>query len=313
LGEADVRAQQLVLNKTVIENNSFVGNSALIPQGYRLPPDMLVGVLSTPPTLQQLAGSDIKDWFGSPALALPRRQQSQPFAASLTSNPALGRKIARGLVEFLRIILPETVVLCASIFFIAFGHDLIVGEPLWKITLQVPVYYLGIVGIPAVLVTAALKWLLVGRYKAAQMPMWTMKVWLTEAVTSTYEALCVPFLLDFLKGTPWLPIILRVFGTHTGKRVWMNTTDITEFDMVSIGTDAALNEDCGPQTHLFEDRVMKIGTVTIGERTSIGARSIVLYNTSIGNDVNIDALSLVMKGETLAPGTKWAGSPIKPI
>ena len=313
LGEADVRAQQLVLDKTVIKSNSFVGNSALIPQGYMLPPDMLVGVLSTPPTLQQLAESDVKDWFGSPALALPRRQQSQQFGAALTSRPPLVRKIARGVVEFIRIILPETVILCASIFFIAYGHDLIVGEPLWKIALQIPVYYLSIVGIPAVLVTAALKWLFVGRYKTAQMPMWTMRVWLTEAVTSTYEALCVPFLLDFLRGTPWLPIMLRLFGTRTGKRVWMNTTDITEFDMVSIGTDTALNEDCGPQTHLFEDRVMKIGPVTIGERTSIGARSIVLYDTNIGNDVNIDALSLVMKGETLAPGTSWAGSPIKPL
>jgi non-ribosomal peptide synthetase-like protein len=98
-----------------------------------------------------------------------------------------------------------------------------------------------------------------------------------------------------------------------GKRVWMNTTDITEFDMVTIGTDAALNEDSGPQTHLFEDRVMKIGHVVIGERSSIGARTIVLYDTNIGNDVNIDALSLVMKGETLSPGTNWAGSPIKPV
>jgi carbonic anhydrase/acetyltransferase-like protein (isoleucine patch superfamily) len=53
--------------------------------------------------------------------------------------------------------------------------------------------------------------------------------------------------------------------------------------------------------------------VVIGERSSIGARTIVLYDTNIGNDVNIDALSLVMKGETLSPGTNWAGSPIKPV
>ncbi|HEV7232186.1 MAG TPA: amino acid adenylation domain-containing protein, partial [Bacteroidia bacterium] len=37
LGEADVRGQQLILEETVIGNNSFVGNSALIPQGYHLP------------------------------------------------------------------------------------------------------------------------------------------------------------------------------------------------------------------------------------------------------------------------------------
>jgi carbonic anhydrase/acetyltransferase-like protein (isoleucine patch superfamily) len=82
--------------------------------------------------------------------------------------------------------------------------------------------------------------------------------------------------------------------------------------MVSIGTDAALNEDSGPQTHLFEDRVMKVGSIKIGERTSIGARSIILYDTTIGNDVKIDALSLIMKGEVLSPGTNWIGSPVKP-
>jgi non-ribosomal peptide synthetase-like protein len=313
LGEADVRAQQLVLNKTTIQNNSFVGNSALVPQGYNLPPNMLIGVLSVPPTANQLAASDFKDWFGSPAIPLPSRQQSFPFPASLTSTPSSKRKVARATIEFLRIILPETIILCSSIFFIAYGHDLVVDKPLWKIILELPLYYLGFMGIPAILVTAALKWMLVGKYKPGQKPMWTMRVWLSEAMTSTYEALCVPFVLDYLRGTPWLPLVLRIFGTKMGKRVWMNTTDITEFDMVTIGTDAALNEDSGPQTHLFEDRVMKIGHVVIGERSSIGARTIVLYDTNIGNDVNIDALSLVMKGETLSPGTNWAGSPIKPV
>ena len=54
LGEADVRGQQLILEKTIIGNVSFVGNSALIPQGYQLPDHMLVGVLSTPPTREQI-------------------------------------------------------------------------------------------------------------------------------------------------------------------------------------------------------------------------------------------------------------------
>jgi non-ribosomal peptide synthetase-like protein len=82
--------------------------------------------------------------------------------------------------------------------------------------------------------------------------------------------------------------------------------------MVDIGTDSVLNEDSGPQTHLFEDRVMKIGPVKIGRRSSIGARSIILYDSEIGDDVNIAPLSLVMKGEKLQPGTSWTGSPVKP-
>lgn len=312
LGEADIRAQQLILSKTTIGNKSFVGNSALIPQGYYLNDDMLIGVLSTPPDARQQAESTVRDWFGSPAIPLPRRQESTPFADKLTLHPNLYRKIARGVVEFIRIILPESAIICFSIFFIAYAHDLLVDDPLWKIMLLFPFYYLFFIGIPAFLVPMILKWVFVGRYKAQQKPMWSWAVWKSEAITSTYEALAIPFLLDQLQGTPWLPNVLRLMGVKIGKRVWMNTTDITEFDMVTIQDDAALNQDCGPQTHLFEDRVMKIGPVKIGARTSIGSGTIILYDSELGDDTHIEPLSLVMKGERLSPGTDWIGSPVKP-
>ena len=141
--------------------------------------------------------------------------------------------------------------------------------------------------------------------------MWTPGVWITEGITTIYEALAVPFFLEFLKGTPWLPIFLRLLGVKTGKRVWMNTTDITEYDLVSIGDDTAMNFDCGPQTHLFEDRVMKVGSIKIGERNSIGAGSIILYDSELGDDVTIEPLSLVMKGEKIPAGGTWGGSPVR--
>jgi non-ribosomal peptide synthetase-like protein len=313
LGESDVRGQQLILDRTVIGDNSFVGNSALIPQGYKLPGRMLIGVLSTPPEKEQLAAEKARDWFGSPAIALPRRQESRTFPARLTTRPTAPRIIGRSVVEFMRILLPETVVLICSILFIAYSHDLLVNFPWWKIALALPFYYLFFMGVPAFAVTTLLKWLTVGKYKSQQKPMWTSKVWRTEAVTSTYEALAVPFLLDFTRGTPWLPLLLRLMGVKAGRRVWMNTTDVTEHDMVEIGDDSALNEDCGPQTHLFEDRVMKVGPVKIGKRCSIGARTIILYDSEIGDNVNVEALSLIMKGENLQSDTTWGGSPVKPI
>ncbi len=337
LGESDVRGQQLILEKTVIGNNSFVGNSALIPQGYNLPGRMLIGVLSTPPAKEQLANDKAKDWFGSPAIPLPRRQASRTFASELTARPSPQRIFARSIVEFIRILIPETVILIGSILFIAYAHDLLkpykvgftpaweislfqflipakygAAMPWWEIIMVLPFYYLLFMGIPAFLVTVALKWLTVGVYKPEQKPMWTSKVWRSEAITSTYEALSVPFLLDFMRGTPWLPVLLRLLGVKTGKRVWMNTTDITEHDMVHLGDDTALNEDCGPQTHLFEDRVMKVGPVKVGKRCSIGARTIILYDSELGDDVRVDPLSLVMKGENLQSDTNWGGSPVKP-
>lgn len=316
LGEADIRAQQLILEKTKIGSKSFVGNSALIPQGYSLQDNMLIGVLSVPPTAGQLKNDTAKDWFGSPAIALPKRQHSGDFSSGLTVRPSFVRRISRSAIEFIRIILPETIIICCSVLFIAYAHDLIkpsATNPLWKLIYLLPWYYLKFMGLPAFLITVLLKWVVVGKYKKEQKPMWTHKVWRSEAITSTYEALAVPFFLEYLKGSPFLPAAMRLLGVKIGKKVWMNTTDITEYDMVTIGDNTALNEDCGPQTHLFEDRVMKIGSVTIGAECSIGAGSIILYDSVVDDNNRIGPLSLIMKGETLPGRNDWCGSPVKPV
>jgi hypothetical protein len=88
---------------------------------------------------------------------------------------------------------------------------------------------------------------------------WTPFVWISEAVTNVYEALAMPNFLARLHGTPLLPWALWLFGAKIGRGVYMDTTDLTEFDCVRIGDEAELNPCCGPQTHLFEDRVTKIG------------------------------------------------------
>lgn len=310
LGEYDVRGQRLILEKTTIGDNSFVGNSALIPQGYELSSNMLIGVLSVPPTQEQLGKEAFNDWFGSPAIGIPKRQDSQLFDTSKTFFPSRKMFISRAIIESIRIILPQTVVLISSIYFIAYTSELIYNESFGKILMQLPFYYLFFIGIPVLVVPILMKWILIGKYKESNHPMWSFKVWKSEMITATYEALCVPFVLEYLKGTPWLPILLRLFGVTIGKRVFLNTADFTEYDMVSIGDDCALNEDCGAQTHLFEDRVMKIGKVKIGNRVTIGSRSIILYNTEIKDDITIGDLSLLMKGEVLQNNTDWTGSPI---
>ena len=312
LGESEVRGHRFVLEPTSVGANTFVGNSANVPQGAHLPSGILVGVLSQAPDVAALADQPNRDWFGSPAIALPRRQESQKFDPSLTFRPSRRRWLARAAVEGVRILLPQSAILAFSVLFISFGTDLVTNDPWYVAAPLIPVYYLAFIGLPAFALTVILKWVAVGRSRLEELPIYSFRVWRAEAITTTYEALAVPYLLDFLRGTPWLPILLRLLGTKIGKRVYLDTTDVTEPDLVSIGDDAMLNEDCGPQTHLFEDRVMKTGTVRIGARTTIGTRSIVLYHTEIGEDATLAPLSLVMKGEVLASGTGWAGSPVRP-
>ena len=82
---------------------------------------------------------------------------------------------------------------------------------------------------------------------------------------------------------------------------------------MEIGDDAAIGGSTSLQTHLFEDRVMKMSTIKIGAGASIGSRSVVLYDTEIGAGASLDALSLVMKGESLPADSSWRGVPARAI
>jgi len=66
-------------------------------------------------------------------------------------------------------------------------------------------------------------------------------------------------------------------GAKIGKGVYLDTTDITEFDCMNIGEYSEINGNSILQTHLFEDRVRKVDRVLIGKRVCLGASSCVLY------------------------------------
>ena len=97
-----------------------------------------------------------------------------------------------------------------------------------------------------------------------------------------------------------------------GTGIYLDTTDITEFDCVSIGDYSEINSLACPQTHLFEDRVMKIDHIDIGKRIYLGPRTTILYGAVIGNDARLGALTLVMKGEFIPAGSSWRGCPAAP-
>ncbi len=119
--------------------------------------------------------------------------------------------------------------------------------------------------------------------------------------------------MDSLSGTPFICWYFRLLGARIGRRVYMGTSDLSEFDLVEIGDEATLNADCTIQTHLFEDRVLKMSKVEIGARCQVGAGSLVLYDTQMEDAASLGDLSLLMKGETLPAGTRWEGIPARAV
>ncbi len=309
LGDEEQRGGWLVLKPTIIGNRSFVGNGAYVSDGAVLPDDVLIGVQTRTPENDQLQSG--QTWMGSPPILLPARETIEGFPERLTFRPSWKRKLGRAMVESMRIVLPLAFVIASGYLIVQIVMP-IAGEEEWIKVANTLAFSGMIFGLGSFLLVVALKWILVGRYRPMAAPMWTPFVWLSEAVTNVYESLAVPNFLAHLRGTPLLPWALRILGTKIGRGVYLDTTDLTEFDCVQIGDEAELNAWCGPQTHLFEDRVMKIGRVEIGAQATIGASSTVLYDTVVGDRVRLGPLTLVAKGERLPNDTSWEGSPAGP-
>jgi non-ribosomal peptide synthetase-like protein len=309
LGDEHIEGGWMTLRPTVIGNRSFLGNGAFVPDGSVLPDDVLIGVQSKVPDNASMQPGDT--WVGNPPIILPAREQLAGFDPSLTFNPSLLRRLARGFIEALRIVMPMAVVIAVGYFTVELVMPLAIAGRYVDTALALALAGF-LYGVGSFLLVVLMKWLLVGRYRPRSAPMWTPFVWLSEAVTNLYESIAVPNFLDFLRGTPMLPLCLRLLGVKTGKGIYMDTVDVTEFDCVSIGDYSALNGWCGPQTHLFEDRVMKIGEVSIGRGVTIGSRSIILYSARVGDGASLGPLTLILKGEDIPPGTRWVGSPAVP-
>jgi non-ribosomal peptide synthetase-like protein len=92
----------------------------------------------------------------------------------------------------------------------------------------------------------------------------------------------------------------------------MDTTDFTEFDCVGVGNYSSLNALCALQTHLYEDRVMKVGRVSVDNGITVGAGSTVLYDTQVSDFARLGPLTVVMKGEHIPASSAWAGAPAEP-
>ncbi|MBI3731409.1 MAG: amino acid adenylation domain-containing protein [Burkholderiales bacterium] len=306
LGDEQIDCGWMSMHPTVISRRSFVGNGAYIPDGTILPENVLIGVHSSAPSNQQMHEGDT--WLGSPAIHLPAREETKGFPENLTFRPSVIRRLGRGLIEAFRIIAPHAMVIAVG-YTIVLDLMPLAGDDRWSEV----VYYLVVAGllygVGSFAFVLVLKWLLIFRYKKSSVPMWTPFVWISEGITNLYEGIAVPNFMRYLRGTPWLPLVFNLLGCKIGRGVYMDTTDITEFDCVSIGDYSEINALACPQTHLFEDRVMKIDHVSIGERVYMGPRSSVLYSAVVADGASLGALTLVMKGEYIPANSSWHGCP----
>jgi non-ribosomal peptide synthetase-like protein len=292
-----------------IGQRTFVGNSAFVPAGVNLGDDSLIGVMSTPPASTGRTPNGTR-WLGSPGFELPNIQQVSSFTVRETFEPGRFAIVMRTLVELLRVLLPGVLAMMNIVLFCTAIVMLFRLLPAAHVFLFTPVIALTL-SFWALLCVACLKKVIMGTFVPTMKPLWSKYVWLNEVVNGLYETLASAVLAPLL-GTPFIAVFLRLMGCKIGRWVFLETTLLSEFDLVHVGDRASINLGATIQPHLFEDRVMKSDSLRIGAGCSVGNMAVVLYGTEMQSGSRLGPLSVLMKGEVVPASSSWAGIPTQP-
>ncbi|KQY20704.1 amino acid adenylation protein [Cellulomonas sp. Root485] len=304
IGSYELGHGWLRVERSKVGKRAFLGNSGMIAPGRTVPKRGLVAVLSATPE-DARAGTS---WLGSPPVRLRRVAGESDDAR--TFAPPTRLRMARALVELCRIV----PVICT------FGLGVVVLLALqaaldaWGLGTAAALSALVVLAAAAaacVLATAA-KWLLVGRLRPGDHPLWSSFVWRNELADTFLEVVAVPWLGPATNGSPALTVWLRTLGARIGRGVWCETYWLPEADLVTLGDAATVNRGCVLQTHLFHDRVMSMDTVELGRGASLGPHGVVLPAASLDDGARVGPASLVLRGDTIPAGSRWTGNPVSP-
>ncbi len=287
-----------------VGKRAFLGNSGIAQPGRRVPDDGLVAVLSaTPPKAK--SGSS---WLGSPPIRLRRQADSADVA--LTFAPPRRLRIMRGIVETCRLV-PLMVTFAIGVAVLAALQAIAVRAGYGWAALAGGVVLLA-AGAVAGGTAVAAKWLVVGRIRAGEQPLWSSFVWRNEVADTFVETVAAPWFARAASGTPVMNLWLRALGARIGRGVWCETYWLPEADLVSLGDGSTVNRGCVVQTHLFHDRIMRMDSVVLEDGATLGPHCVALPACRIGAGATIGPASLVMRGDEVPPSTRWQGNPIAP-
>jgi non-ribosomal peptide synthetase-like protein len=306
LGGYELGGGWLRIEQVKVGKHAFVGNSGMTAPGRRVPKRGLVAVLSAAPRRTKAkAGTS---WLGSPPTQL--RRPVEQGDTSRTYHPAARLRVARALTELCRLV---AVLAGAGIHVGAVvAIELVAVGAGWRAASALAGVTLIAGGAVAAAVACAAKWALVGRVRVREYPLWCSFVWRNELADSFVEVVAAPWLARGATGTPVLNLWLRCMGARVGRGVWCETYWLPEADLVELQDGTTVNHGCVVQTHLFHDRRLQLGTVTLRAGSTLGPHSVILPAATLGRHATVGPVSLVMRGESVPDKTRWIGNPIGP-
>ena len=115
------------------------------------------------------------------------------------------------------------------------------------------------------------------------------------------------------RGTPIWTAYLRMAGARMGRRVYVNSLGLSDYNLLEFRDGVVIGADVHLSGHTVEKGVVKTAPVTLGRNVTIGLCSIVDIGVEIGDDAQVGAMSFVPKHARLEGGGVYTGVPVRQL
>jgi acetyltransferase-like isoleucine patch superfamily enzyme len=116
-----------------------------------------------------------------------------------------------------------------------------------------------------------------------------------------------------LKGSPVWTAYLRLAGARLGRRVYINSLAVSDYNLLEFGDGVVIGADVHIAGHTVERGVVKTGRVRLGHNVLIGIGSVIDIGVEAGDGCHVAALSFVPKHAKLEAGATYAGLPVRRV
>jgi hypothetical protein len=110
--------------------------------------------------------------------------------------------------------------------------------------------------------------------------------------------------LEFLTPSPFNVWFYKAMGMKVGKGVVINTTNISDACLISLGDYVTIGGSAHLLTHYSAGGYLIVSTLHIGKKSTIGLKATVFGNSKIGENCIIIPHSVVLPKTQIADNTK---------
>jgi non-ribosomal peptide synthetase-like protein len=150
------------------------------------------------------------------------------------------------------------------------------------------------------------KWVLVGRWKPQQIPLWGLgylRFWIVKTLIRSNP-------MVMFAGSPLYNLYLRALGAKVGKGAVIHSHHVPVCsDLLTVGAGSVIRKDAFFQCYRAHAGRIETGPVTLGRGVFIGEKSVLDISTSMGDEAQLGHASALYRGQAIPAGQRWHGSP----